>query len=214
MFERDSTSEAVQRVLRFAFIVCLFLLVPVALKAYSPTPTPTPSPDPATLKSQGNIYSYVSVMDPNIVEDVFGKRISDRFVAIQVTITNRNSNFQYLIHDVSLDLRNVFGKRVAENFNNSAVSTPEGFLPQKFELSSLELSLVRGVAEKGQAQDKRNKLLRYLEGAGTVAAGFIGFAGVGPKFSDFMALYNGDFLAAYRHVYIRRARRYSNGGND
>jgi hypothetical protein len=173
-------------------------------------------------------------MDPKIVEDVFGKRISDRFVAIQVTLSNTNSNFQFLIHDVSLDLKNVFGEEFLQNLEArsrehckacsvSCMSrTSPGIresddaqqtrLSQckescgacsnadlRFELSSLELSLIRGVAEKGQAQDKRNKLLRYLEGAGTVAAGFVGF--VGPKYSDFVALYNGEVLAGYRHIY-------------
>ncbi|HEV7680932.1 MAG TPA: hypothetical protein VGO68_02335 [Pyrinomonadaceae bacterium] len=173
-------------------------------------------------------------MDPNIVEDVFGKRISDRFVAIQVTLANKNSNFQFLIHDVSLDLKNVFGEEFLQNLearsrehckacSDSCMSRTSPGIKESdddqgarlnqckkscgecgdahltFELSSLELSLIRGVAEKGQAQDKRNKLLRYLEGAGTVAAGFVGF--VGPKYSDFVALYNGEFLAGYRHVY-------------
>jgi hypothetical protein len=192
--------------------------------------------DPSQIQLNKYIFTYISVLDPNIAEDVFGKRISDRFVVIQVTITNKNSDFQFLIHDVSLDLKKVFGKNVAyelaaDAFDRSSCVTdcmarnaPEtsatdqnralsletcrkacGNTPRedeptlRFELSSLELSLIRGVAEKGQAQDKRNKLLRYLEGAGTVAAGFVGFAG--PKYSDFIALYNGEFLAGYRHVY-------------
>jgi hypothetical protein len=155
---------------------------------------------PAAPNDADNVFTYVSVMDPNIVEDVFGKRISDRFVVLQVTITNRSSDFQYLIHDVSLDLKNVFGGKVCANL---ALGTEYNCNDRelKFELSSLELSMVRGVAEKGQAQDKRNKLLRYLEGLGTIGAGLVGIAGFGRSYADAMALYNGGVLAAYRHVY-------------
>jgi hypothetical protein len=214
------------------------------------TPTPTPTPNTGDIQLSRYINTYVSVIDPNIAEDIFGKRISDRFVVIQVTISNKNSDFQFLIHDVSLDLTKVFGKNTIYNLaaeawdrcrcmNACMATTKSAANPTKttdkkagvqtteaqearqkrlaacrtecadtctaprviFELSSLELSLIRGVAEKGQAQDKRNKILRYLEGAGTVAASFIGFAGVGPKYSDFMAIYNGDVLSAYRHIY-------------
>ena len=195
--------------------------------------------DPPKPMVRKYIFTYVSVMDPDVVEDVFGKRISDRFVVIQVTISNKNSNFQFLIHDVSLDLRRVFGKRISYNLDaeqleqcacirecvarshpgtaesepatSARVSkckvecgrdcSPEGVPELMFQLSSLELSLIRGVAEKGVAQDRRNKVLRYLEGAGTIAAGLIGFAGFGPKYSDFMALYNGPGLSSYRHIY-------------
>jgi len=215
--------------------ICAFLIFSFC-SSMAPVNAQAPA-DPPPIQLSKYLNTYVSVMDPNIVEDVFGKRISDRFVVIQVTISNKNTNFQFLIHDVSLDLKNVFGQKIADDVDKEAAAqcqscaescmsrgqprseeTPKQSATRfdqckancgrvcssgriRFELSSLELSLIRGVAEKGQAQDRRNKILRYLEGAGTVAAAFIGFAGIGPKYSDFMALYNGDFLAAYRHVY-------------
>jgi hypothetical protein len=259
MWTRKLTAHNIARAIGFAFMFSGFLFLPATLKARIPPPTPTPTPTTSPTPDTGDILlskyinTYVSVIDPNIAEDVFGKRISDRFVVIQVTISNKNSDFQFLIHDVSLDLTKVFGKNIIYNLAAEAsdrcpcmascmaeakiaetktdkatdktarIQTDEAKAKRLerlrqcrvecstsgdactpkvvFELSSLELSLIRGVAEKGQAQDRRNKILRYLEGAGTVAASFIGFAGVGPKYSDFMALYNGDFLAAYRHVY-------------
>jgi hypothetical protein len=88
-----------------------------------------------------DVKVYVSVMDPKTVGDVFGRRIGNRFVAIQVTITNRSKDFQLLIHDVSLDLRRIY------------LHVPSGITREReeggdrFELSSLELSLLRGVAE-------------------------------------------------------------------
>ena len=91
------------------------------------------------------IRVYRSIMPPEDVADVFGRRISRRFVAVQVTVTNRSKDFQYLIHDISLDLTKI-------------LKTP---LP--YELSSRDLSLLRGVAEKGQIYDRRNFTVRLLE---------------------------------------------------
>ena len=186
----------------------VFCLTPTSIYAQSAPSVPD------------DIRVYVSVLDPQTVSDVFGKRIAQRFVALQVTIRNRNSDHQFLIHDVSLDLENVFPagyftgreakeldcvqrKKDCEDKNKTRVNPREcgcsgGY---KYELSSLELSLLRGVAEKGQSENGRNKILRFLEGIGTVAAGLIGVAGFGPSYGDSIAIYNGEALAAYRHVF-------------
>ncbi len=141
---------------------------------------------------------YVTVMDPDTVKDVFGTRIGNRFVAIQVTITNRNEDFQYLIHDVSLDLRAVFPKTQVEAIEGRSVDNAER--KPRLEISSLELSLLRGVSEKGQGQDPRNFLLRILRGIGTVAGGLVGVAGFGPSFAEAVAVFNGPVIAAYSDV--------------
>lgn len=185
-----------------------------------------------------DIRVYVSVLDSKTVSDVFGSRIGDRFVAIQVTITNRNEQFQYLLHDVSLDLKKIFVQcastpdaktlayaESAPNTRNERDERQEAD-PKKrddkkplvraalnpvvgncddtafpYEISSLELSLMRGVAEKGQGQDKRNKILRLFRGVGTVAAGLIGVATFGPSFAESVAVFNGPVLSAYTDVW-------------
>ncbi len=168
-----------------------------------------------------NIRVYVSVMDPKTVSDVFGKRIAERFVAIQVTIANKNPEYQFLIHDVSLDLTKVFPEN--SSFLPKKVSAAERELCQsrrqksaqerercqqiadvdeyKYELSSLELSLLRGVAEKGQGQDKRNKILRIFEAVGTIAAGVLGVASFGPSYAESVAFFNGPVTSAYRNAF-------------
>jgi hypothetical protein len=269
---------------------------------------------------------YGAVIDPKNVRDIFGKRIAERFIVIQVTITNRNADFQYLIQDVSLDLTKVFvnerkalaltrveapsrllnpgditdltglllrlreaggksartpSKRLMEllpadlqkdikaaktaddlkRIDRSRVITAlndvvrrRDFYQEKdfasvqlgsnqtpllsadketlsyadvetlnralinsafadfisesqpsqpdakrseYEMSSLELSLIRGVAEKGQGGDPRNRLLRYLRGVGTIAAGLIGVASFGPSYAESVAIFNGPFNSAY-----------------
>src|SRR5215213_11472593 len=112
----------------------------------SPVPTATESPEPPASKCIDHdqnkcIQVRIGVMAPRIVSDTFGKRIAENFVAIQVTVGNHDREFQYLINDVSLLLtKAVFTPQPA--FNDPE---REGFF-----ISSAELSLLRGVAEKGQ----------------------------------------------------------------
>jgi hypothetical protein len=164
-----------------------------------------------------DIKVYVTVIDPKTVSDVFGRRIAERFVALQVTIRNRNADHQFLIHDVSLDLERVFpasyfaqkeaeecqlwARACQEQNATRKDKTPCECRPYSHDLSSLELSLMRGVAEKGQGQDPRNKLLRLLTGAGTVLGGLVGVAGFGPSYSDSVAVFNGPVLSAYRNAF-------------
>lgn len=168
-----------------------------------------------------NISVYVSVMDPPTVADVFGKRIAERFVAIQVTVANKNEDFQFLIHDVSLDLAKVFPENSSylprkvsplereRCLNQSQMTAAEKercreiarIQEYKYELSSAELSLLRGVAEKGQGQNRRNKLLRMFEGIGTIAAGLIGVASFGPSYAESVAVFNGPVISAYRNAF-------------
>ncbi len=159
-----------------------------------------------------NVKVYLSVIDPKTVEDVFGKRIGGRFVAIQVTITNKSDEFQFLIHDVSLDLKSVYlnappprkatwsGTRKGQTGDQRQNAADDND-HNSFELSSLELSLLRGVAEKGQGQDSRNAILRLFRGIGTVAAGLIGVASFGPSYAESVAVFNGPVLSAYMDVF-------------
>jgi hypothetical protein len=188
-----------------------------------------------------NIFVYVTVLDAKTVSDVFGSRIGDRFVALQVTITNRSDEFQYLLHDVSLDLKEIFVKcssgapsatrlayesrAVDDQSDENERQEPnqkrkKGEQKQRedqskqqavtgrctdnafnYELSSLELSLLRGVSEKGQGQDKRNMVLRIFRGVGTVAAGLIGVASFGPSFAESVAVFNGPLISGYMDVF-------------
>ncbi|HKX84952.1 MAG TPA: IPT/TIG domain-containing protein, partial [Pyrinomonadaceae bacterium] len=123
------------------------------------------------------------VMAPQIVSDTFGKRIAQNFVAIQVTVANHNEEFQYLINDVSLNLDKVF--------------TPAA----NSYLSSAELSLLRGVAEKGQGQDTRNRTLRIFRAVGTIAAGLIGVTSFGPSYPKSVAVFNGPVISAFSEAF-------------
>ncbi len=144
----------------------------------------------STAAGQSDLQKYVrvyrSLLDPKDVEDIFGRRIAKHFVVLQVTVTNRNKDYELLIHDISLDLH---GLALGKSFG------------KKQEVSSIELSLLRGVAEKGQSGDRRNVTLRVLRGVGSVAAGIIGVTDFGTSYAPSVAVWNGPLVAAYADIF-------------
>jgi hypothetical protein len=176
--EMSATPGSLRRCLAGCSLVVLAqaLLLPVAA-----------AQQPARPSQREHIRIYRAVMDPKNVSDVFGRRIAKRYVVIQVTIANKNPDFQYLVHDVSLDLSKVYSGPAA-----SALRAQ-----QKYELSSEELSILRGVAERGQAQSPRNFVLRALRTVGTVAAGLAGIQMFDDLYAPSVAVFNGPFLTAY-----------------
>lgn len=167
----------------------------------APTPSPSPTPDIpqrcVNHNQQACIQVRVAPMAPQIVSDTFGKRIARNFVAIQVTIANHDREYQYLLNDVSLTIP-------------KEIFVPQPFLPRLdtasedqsgYFFSSAELSLLRGVAEKGQGQDTRNRLLRLFRGIGTIAGGLVGVAGFGPSYADAVAVFNGPVISAFSEAF-------------
>lgn len=140
---------------------------------------------PETGGPNGEIRMYRAIMEPKVVHDVFGRRIAKRFVVVQVVVANRNKEFQYLLHDLSMDLTRIRRK----------------WSLHKYELSSQELTLLRGVAERGQQFGPRNLSLRILRGAGTIAGGIIGVAKFGPAFAPAVAAFSGPLLSAFQEVF-------------
>jgi hypothetical protein len=142
---------------------------------------------------QVSIRVYRSIIDPRNAADIFGRRIARRFLVFQLNITNRNRDYQFLIQDLSMDLSHVY-----------PVPKEKGAGPSftgRQELSSVELSLLRGVAEVGQSEDRRNSLLRTLRGVGNVAAGLIGIARFGKSYAPSVAVWNGPVLSAYSDIF-------------
>lgn len=216
-----------------------------------------------TVASKDDLGVDVAVIDPHTLADIFGKRIAQRFIALQVTIRNKSSEHQFLIHDVSLDLEKVFpadyfaaielqecqarltacanwnaalddaASKRDQRLDETAQERDKGLdakaraknkllddvvkarnqrrddaaqrqcscVKSTYELSSLELSLLRGVAEKGQSEDPRNKIFRFLQAFGTVAGALVGVAGFGPSYAGSIAVFNGPVLSAYSNTF-------------
>jgi hypothetical protein len=119
------------------------------------------------------------LMAPKNASDDFGHRLGRRFIIYQVTISNDNKDFQFLIHDVTVDLSTLFG------FN------PGNYL---YSASSQELTLLRGIPEKGQDLDPRNLTLHILQGIGSVAGGVSGLTPFSKEMGSSVAVFNGPFL--------------------
>lgn len=194
--------------------------------------------------TEGGAFAYVTLVDPENVHDIFGRRISQRYIALQVTVENLSSQHDYLIHDVSLDLNEVFldpsGKSVAatndsnKNQDNKGAARPDVkqrqkgpplqtqtvavekslARPYRYRLSSLELALMRGVAERGQGQDRRNLSLRALRGLGSLAAAFLGVTTLGSSYAPAVAMFNGPLLTSYGDVFPDYTINQNNRLND
>jgi hypothetical protein len=48
----------------------------------------------------GSMICSESLLDPHEVSDQLGKRIAKTYLAVEVRVTNRNEDYDYLLHDV------------------------------------------------------------------------------------------------------------------
>jgi hypothetical protein len=154
-----------------------------------------------------------TLMAPKSVADTFGRRIGERYIALQITIYNRSNQYQWLIQDASVDLNNLYqSMKVARTRDGCSKSTlnelwetlnticgPDNYCDKN--ASSADLTMLRGVAEKGQALDPRNFALHSLMGSGTIASGLIGVAKFGPSYAPAVAMFNGPLLNALQSIF-------------
>lgn len=73
-------------------------------------------------------------------------------------------------------------------------------IPENYSPSSNDLTLLRGVSEKGQVYDWRNLTVRLLRGTGSIAASLLGVTTFGSSFAPSVAVYNGPFATSFRDV--------------
>jgi hypothetical protein len=174
--------------------------------------TPLPDGNAAVNEMNGKyIAVWRTLMAPKNVADAFGRRIAKRYIAIQLTVANRNTEYQWLIQSASVELRRlasslkVNGGVCQDNMTRllDAINAAGALGPTSgpASVSSADLSVLRGVAEKGQAMDPRNLTLRLLTGAGTIAAGLLGVTTFGPAFAPSVAAFNGPLLTAYQSMF-------------
>jgi hypothetical protein len=122
------------------------------------------------------------LMAPKNASDDFGHRLGRRYIVYQVTISNDNKDYQYLIHDVSVDLSSLFG------------ALPGTY---QYAASSQDLTLLRGIPEKGQDLDPRNLTLHILQGIGSVAGAVAGLTPFSDVMGSSVAVFNGPFLQSF-----------------
>jgi hypothetical protein len=126
------------------------------------------------------------LLTPKEASDVYGHRLSRRYFIYQVRVTNLSKDFQYIVHDISIDLSSVIG--------TGDITDPNKL---KYLASERDLTLLRGVTEKGQDLDPRNLTLHVLQGIGSVAGGVSGLTDFSDTMGSAVAVFNGAFLQAF-----------------
>ncbi len=97
-----------------------------------------------------NIGCSESVLTYDETRDIFGRRMANTYIAVQVTIRNLDPDHEFLIHDIQI-----------------AVDTDRFF-------ATRDKQIAAGVAELGQLLSPRNQVMRYVEGG----VGALGIAAV------------------------------------
>ena len=159
-------------------------------------------------KKEDTVEINSSVLNPQDVADIFGKRIGQRFIALQVTITNQSKDLHFLIRDISINqasvnkeitrlnkeiwsdlstkLNSLSGlnlnsrrrtreivqmqsniKSMMNSLSMTAVSVSGG--GNSSQMSSYDLTYLRGIAEKGALKDPRNIIVGMLWGGGKIS---------------------------------------------
>lgn len=107
-----------------------------------------------TFERPPDVSCSFSILQWQETSDTFGSRVANQYVALEVNVRNLNTQNEFLIHDVQI-----------------AVDTglnPEQF--GRFEAARDKL-VVRDVAQRGQTEDLRNRIINLLQMMGAIAGG-------------------------------------------
>lgn len=141
--------------------------------------------------SNGVIAVHRNLLVPKEASDDFGYRLGRRFIVYKVSVTNTSSTLQYSIADISVDLKGILTAM-------GAVPDPTTGKYPRFLASGHDLSLLRGIPEKGQDYDPRNMTIHILQGIGSTAGAVSGLT----PFSDVMGPATADFNGAFLQALI------------
>jgi hypothetical protein len=117
-----------------------------------------------------------SLLSRNEAADIFGKRVANTYLVVQVDVRNLSDAYQFLLHDVRLV------------YDETAIA-------------GREKRLVRGVSEKGQAYDVRNLVVRSVEGTGSILGGLSVFKFATVDFKNAVNVYQGPFASALKSIF-------------
>jgi hypothetical protein len=149
------------------------------------TGTPTTCGTGNGIDNSALIRVHRLVMTPQTASDDFGYRLGRRYVVYQVTVENGSKDFQFMLQDVSIDFSHRF-------------NAPAG--TYSYSASGQDLTLLRGVPEKGQDLDPRNSILHVLQGIGSVAGAVSGLTAFADVMGPSVAIFNGAFLQGYSTI--------------
>jgi hypothetical protein len=143
-----------------------------------------------------DVSCSMAVMSWKETRDIFGRRVANTFVAIQVTLRNLNTKNEFLVHDIQVAI-------------DTGV-TPGYF--GRFQAGRDKL-LVRAVAQRGQSSDRRNVVLNVLQTVGAISAASSLTAGT-VEFKDAVAVFQGAFMTGFANIFPDHTVEQLNHIND
>jgi hypothetical protein len=149
------------------------------------------------LAAKGILFVHRSLVLPQQATDDFGYRLGKRFLVYQVSVTNAAPDFQYAVSDIVVDLKPIL---TSLNVTLLQADGTDVATPAAYQASSQDLTMLRGVPEKGQDYDPRNMTLHILQGIGAVGAAVSGLTPFSDVMGSAMANFNGAFLQAFMGI--------------
>jgi hypothetical protein len=143
-----------------------------------------------------DVSCSMSVMPFEETHDIFGRRVADEFVGIQVTVRNLNTKNEFLIHDIRVAIDTGVDVQYFGRFQ-----------------AGRDKLLVRAVAQEGQWEDPRNRWVNILEATGAIAGGASVIAGT-VQFTDAVAIFQGTFIQGVNNIWPDHTVAQLNNVND
>ena len=107
-----------------------------------------------TFDRPDDVSCSFSLMGWNETKDVFGRRVANNYIAIQVNIRNLSHDNEFLIHDIQIAVDTGVNPRQLGRFQTGR-----------------DRVVVRSVAQRGQSEDRRNLILNTMQMIGNIAGG-------------------------------------------
>ncbi len=143
-----------------------------------------------------DVSCSMAVMTWKETSDIFGRRVANTYVAIQVTLRNLNTKNEFLVHDIQVAIDTGV---TAEYFG-------------RFQAGRDKL-LVRAVAQRGQSEDRRNRVVNILQAAGAIGGAASLAVGVG-ELKDAVAVFQGAFIPSFTNIFPDHTVEQLNHIND
>ncbi len=155
------------------------------------------NPD-STYDRPSDVSCSFSVLQWKETKDVFGRRVANDYVALEVNLRNLNTQNEFLVHDIQI-----------------AVDT--GLTPWEFGRfeASRDKQLVRGVVQRGQSEDRRNLIINSLTAAGAILSPVTAaIVDKGGTIAAGVSIFQGPFLVGASNVFPDHTLEYLNNLND
>jgi hypothetical protein len=153
---------------------------------------------PPTYNRPNDVSCSFSVLQWKETKDVFGRRVANNYVALEVNLRNLNKQNEFLVHDIQI-----------------AVDT--GLTPYEFGRfeATRDKQIVRGVVQRGQSEDRRNLIINSLTAAGAILSPIGSFAAnASGSLITGISIFQGPFLVGANNIFPDHTPEYLDNLND